>query len=60
MDADSRNDIPGTVQGGSAVTGPDRQWSELVEGETPVRKPGGHLLDAVEFGLQVGVVVRVR
>jgi hypothetical protein len=33
----------------------DRQRPELVEGETPVREPGGDLLDAVEFGVLVRV-----
>lgn len=34
----------------------DRQGSELVEGEDPVREAGGDLLDAGKFGLRVRVV----
>jgi hypothetical protein len=37
------------------VTRPDRQRPELVEGETPVQKLAGHLLDPV----QLGVLVRI-
>jgi hypothetical protein len=39
-----------------AVTGSDRQRPELVERETPVREPGGHLLDSVQFGVEIWVV----
>jgi hypothetical protein len=48
----------------AAVLRADRQWPELVEGETPVRIAAGDLLDAVQLGLPLGSVdsfqVRVR
>jgi len=45
------------VAGGpaGAVAGSDRQWPELVECEAPAEEPGGHFLDAVQFGLEVRV-----
>jgi len=34
----------------------DRQRPELVEGETPLWEAGQDLVDAVEFGVEVGIV----
>jgi hypothetical protein len=37
------------------VAGAERQRAELVEGEAPVREVAGHVLDAVESGVLVGI-----
>lgn len=40
---------------GGAVTGADRQRAELVEGETAIQEIPGHVLNAVDLGVLVGI-----